>query len=200
LDLETSGCLVVCRTTEKAREVQGWFERRLVEKTYAALCATTPSGSRFRAGDEGTIDHALVKRNSAHVDGADGTGAPSFRVEAIDPRESDVVGSVSASTEYRVVAVSPDDAFALVRCRPKTGRTHQIRAHLSAIGLPIAGDKIYGPNERRDDVIRRHALHARALRFPDADSDIVAPFPDDFIDACVRVGLKDPGQYVDFRP
>ena len=195
LDLETSGCLVVCRTAEKAREVQGAFERRLVEKTYAALCATT-STSRFRAGDEGTIDHPLVKRNGASdEDDENGTGTtiPSFRVEAIvDSR--DVVGAASASTEFRVVAVSPDDAYALVRCRPKTGRTHQIRAHLAAIGLPIAGDKIYGSDA---DAIQRHALHARALRFPGATSAVVAPFPDDFVDACVRVGLKDPGQYVD---
>jgi 23S rRNA pseudouridine1911/1915/1917 synthase len=106
----------------------------------------------------------------------------------------------SASTGFRVVQRigSGLAGHALVECHPLTGRTHQIRAHLEAIGYPILGDKLYGqpddvflehlrvgPTERVRAAIGfpRHCLHARALTFPHPRTGetrtVVAPTPAD---------------------
>ena len=83
-----------------------------------------------------------------------------------------------ALTHYRVRCAN--DRFALVELAPRTGRTHQLRVHMSALGHPLVGDKIYGPDEglflehlqgelseesRSRLVLDRHALHAFRLRF-----------------------------------
>lgn len=173
LDLETSGALVVCKNAKAAARAQGAFERREVEKTYLALCRCDEFDVSGGGASSGTIDLALAKRD----DGA------RFFVET-----SSADGK-PASTEWTIVA--RNRRHALVRCRPKTGRTHQIRVHLAAIGLPIVGDAAYGCLDA--DVVDRHALHAWTLRFPAKDfagvPRIVAPVPDDFRRACERVGV-----------
>ena len=84
------------------------------------------------------------------------------------------------------------EKFSIVRARPVTGRTHQIRVHLAHLGHPIVGDKIYGPNEKlylrfietgwTDELaeqllLPRHALHSARLTIDDLDWQI--PLPDD---------------------
>jgi len=69
----------------------------------------------------------------------------------------------------------------LIEARPKTGRTHQVRAHLSALGFPLLGDVLYGASET--DLIARPALHALSLAFTHPTSGervtFSAPYPDD---------------------
>ena len=82
-----------------------------------------------------------------------------------------------AATAFEVVELMP--AHALLRIRLETGRTHQIRVHLSAIDLPIAGDPVYG---RAGDLgLNRQFLHATRLAFPHPDSgetvDVESPLP-----------------------
>ena len=69
-----------------------------------------------------------------------------------------------AVTHYETVAVNPGACLSLVRLRPETGRTHQIRVHMAYIGCPLLGDFIYG---RRSPLIGRHALHCAEVSFPD---------------------------------
>ena len=90
--------------------------------------------------------------------------------------------------------------YALVRCELLTGRQHQIRVHLAAVGCPVVGDKLYGPDERllaraadreltADDHVRlelpRHALHAHRYRLPHAVTgeplELVSPMPADLV-------------------
>ena len=87
-----------------------------------------------------------------------------------------------ARTEYNTVAVSPDGKYSMVVLRPLTGRTHQIRVHMSYIGCPLVGDFLYG---ERSELIDRHALHAARMTFAHpADGrsiTVSAPLPDDML-------------------
>lgn len=132
LDVGTSGVLVFAKTREAAAALSAAFAGGRVEKEYLARVATAPTD----AG--GTIDLALA------VEG---------RRARVDPKGR------PARTDWEVVAT--DDRGALLRLRPHTGRMHQLRAHLQAIGHPIVGDRAYGgpPGTRL-------MLHAERLVLP----------------------------------
>jgi len=118
LDSETSGLVLVARSSEMAGKLGVLFEKRQVVKEYHAVVFGTPEAP------EGTISIALGTeiKNGHHV-----------RVP--EP------GGEAAETRYQVLSHS--GSFSLLTIMPQTGRTHQIRAHLSFLGHPIVGDKIY---------------------------------------------------------
>jgi len=120
LDRETSGVLVCAKTLEDERSVKGQFERRETAKTYLAIVEGLPEI------EEGTIDRPM--------------GRPDEGLHLLMEVRED--GS-PAQTGYRVVARAA--AHALVELHPRTGRQHQLRVHLAAIGHPIVADKLYGP-------------------------------------------------------
>ena len=142
LDRDTSGCLVLGRHPKALRRLGRLFSESRVEKIYWALTVTAP------ARLSGSIDTPLIKHNSKG----------GWRMAATTP---DTQGRLSAVTTYRTLARS--DHAALVECRPKTGRTHQIRVHLQSIGAPIIGDKLYGGETRDSDQM---LLHARRISVP----------------------------------
>ena len=164
LDRETSGLLIVARTPAAESAVKKAFARRLVKKRYLAIvngAFTIPPG---------THDGSVL------VDQPIGPAGGLVRVRmAVRPLEE---GGQPARTEVRVLQRLSDPAgeATLVECRPHTGRQHQIRVHLWALGHPIVGDKLY-PDEELflqwaeggDDAVRerlpllRHALHAAGL-------------------------------------
>lgn len=193
LDLETSGAVAFARTAEEAQRVARAFEEKTVEKTYLALCR------RSRAAGERVCDGELPRETFATID------APLAKVESSSSSSFRVVSSPDGKpsvTLWRIIARHGDHA--LVQCRPKTGRTHQIRAHLARVGWPIVGDAVYADDADDDEkpVIHRHALHAHLLRLDDART-IRAPVPEDFISACVAVGVvemdgDDPGYDASF--
>jgi 23S rRNA pseudouridine1911/1915/1917 synthase len=164
LDRDTSGVMVVARTPQAAEALKRQFKARTVEKTYLVLAK-----GHF-ASPEGVID------------------APVGR----DPRRRRRMAALRdgrpAQTAYRVLAASGDYSF--LEARPHTGRTHQIRVHLDAIGHPVAGDAVYGHRDRR---LGRMALHAWRLAF-DHPADgrrvtFTAPLPADLRAALVEVGI-----------
>lgn len=132
LDRATSGVMICVKNDETASYLSKQFSDRTTKKQYAAITAGIPKQS------EAVIDLPIGRNPSA---------PSTFRV--------DVTGK-SAETHYEIVDHSDD--YALIRLKPKTGRTHQLRVHMAYIGTPILGDKVYG--KQLDD---RMYLHAEQL-------------------------------------
>jgi 23S rRNA pseudouridine1911/1915/1917 synthase len=170
LDRETSGCLVVARGRAAASKLKGAFERRLVGKLYLAVVRGRPDW------DERQIDLPLALARPRQLD----HNAPAFRIRMEDATGRD--DALPASTAVSVL--ERRDGCALVACKPATGRQHQIRAHLAAVGHPIVGDKLYAHGDeafvrwcdrathvseaevRAEFGLSRQALHAASITFP----------------------------------
>ena len=155
LDRDTSGLLVVARSEEAHKRLKRLVQRRELERTYTALVRGRP---RSRAGRiEAPIgrDRRDPTRQSLNTD---------------RPRD--------AVTHFELVEQLGE--YALLRVRLETGRTHQIRVHLAAIGLPVVGDAVYGAP---DPALGRQFLHATRLAFTHPFTgdrvDVESPLPPD---------------------
>ena len=162
LDRGTSGIVLVAKNSKAAADLSEAMKAGMIKKTYVALVNGAMSGS-------GVIDRPIRRQ-----------------AESIITREVcdiDSPGAKRAVSEYRVI--SSGGGWSFVELNPVTGRTHQLRVHLSSVGHPIAGDGLYGTAETvptaPDRLFDRPALHCRRLRIFFADSDILieAPLPDD---------------------
>lgn len=140
LDRDTTGCLVLGRHAKALRKLGKLFEQNRVEKIYWAVCRGAP------AKPSGTLDMPLKRESDANgwrtIAAADGQ---------------------NAVTTYRTLASK--EGLSFIEAKPKTGRTHQIRVHLSEIGCPILGDPQYG-NLNSGDRARPLMLHARRIVVP----------------------------------
>jgi 23S rRNA pseudouridine1911/1915/1917 synthase len=167
LDRDTSGLLVVARSHEAHRRLQGLIRRRALERRYLALVRGLP---RSRTG---RIDAPI---------GRDRRDRTRHSLDTATPRE--------AVTWFELRESMRDHA--LLELKLETGRTHQIRVHLAAIDLPIAGDPIYGI--RGDLGLGRQFLHAHRLRFRHPitreNVDVASPLPNDLEDALARARGK----------
>jgi 23S rRNA pseudouridine1911/1915/1917 synthase len=163
LDRDTSGLLVVARSDDAHRRLQELIRRRKVVREYVALVRGRP---RSRAG-----------RIEAPI-GRDRRDATRISLDTATPRE--------AVTEFELEELLPEHA--LLRVRLQTGRTHQIRVHLAAIDLPVAGDPVYGV--AGDLGLERQFLHAARLAFPHPltgeDVEVESPLPADLATALER--------------
>ena len=165
LDRETSGILLITKTNYAHNLIGKLFREREISKTYIALVNGRPP-------QEGTITLA-IGRNPLNP----------LKMAHFDPLLIDSTGRVGiskarhAKTDYKVIEYFDDSA--LVEVKPTTGRTHQIRVHMAAIGHPIIGDQVYG---KKSSLINRHALHAQRLSFvfDEKEYAFVDEIPDDF--------------------
>ncbi|MBU6371461.1 MAG: RluA family pseudouridine synthase [Alphaproteobacteria bacterium] len=173
LDRETSGVIVAGRTRTATAALSAAFAERRVEKTYLALvCGGAPEPA------DGRIDAPLVRTRTGRVD----------VVRVARPGEQ---GAQAAATAYATRAATAHAA--LVEAAPETGRMHQIRIHLAALGRPIFGDGKYGGLFRIGAVTApRVMLHALALAVPHPDGGVLrlhAPPPEDFRAAAQALDL-----------
>jgi 23S rRNA pseudouridine955/2504/2580 synthase len=169
LDRDTSGVLVVARTTSAASQLSRSLAERDAQKIYWALTKGVPKVKR------GTIKAALIKEDGF---GAHGRDERMTTVEKGDVNEKDAKDAV---TDYVVIATAGEE-FAFVAVKPRTGRTHQIRVHLAALGTPIVGDFKYGGSDVRGKgaIENRLHLHARSIDIARPDGGrlaVTAPLP-----------------------
>ncbi|MBV9687308.1 MAG: RluA family pseudouridine synthase, partial [Alphaproteobacteria bacterium] len=161
LDKETSGILVIARTASAAAFLTQAFREKTTRKTYWALVVGLP---KLR---QGRIDLSLAKMMA-------GRGGERVRPDAEEGRR--------ALTYYRVIDSAGKQASWLALL-PVTGRTHQLRAHCAAIGIPILGDTKYGETAAHLAGVpesRRLHLHARSLSLPHPRGgrlEVSAPLP-----------------------
>lgn len=137
LDMDTSGLMVLARTPQSRRILARAFQERRVTKHYQALVAGSPSE------DSGRVNRAIARYSRQR---------PLRHLEA---------GGLEAITDWHCIARNAENGFSRVNLYPQTGRSHQLRLHMQALGHPILGDPFYG------DVTRypRLALHATELAF-----------------------------------
>ncbi len=160
LDRDTSGLLVVARTETVHRALKAALQRRAITREYLALVEGRPPSR------SGMIDAPL---------GRDRRERTMVSTETDDPRD--------AVTHFEIERALQETT--LLRIRLETGRTHQIRAHLRAIGYPVAGDPVYGTSGRYG--LRRQFLHAARLAFEHPVTsdpvDVTSQLPEDLVAA-----------------
>ncbi|MFH0806384.1 MAG: RluA family pseudouridine synthase [Candidatus Brennerbacteria bacterium] len=167
LDEDTSGLLVVAKTQSAFEFLKRQFMGRSVRKVYIALVEGNPSEK------EGVIEYAIRPSST--------NPAKRVVVKHVPPRGAGIPVKSSvrgAETRYRVME-SFGNQYALLELHPKTGRTHQIRVHLAAIGHPVVGDTLYGSKTRGT----RQLLHAARLEFVRPNHkplSVESPLPEDF--------------------
>ncbi|MDE1895996.1 MAG: RluA family pseudouridine synthase [Rhodospirillales bacterium] len=174
LDRDTSGLLVIARSSRVASKLSAAFRGRDVEKTYWALLAGLPDAL------EGRIDLPLKRLDLGSTSRAE----PSNRKD----KEAQ-----SAVTDYRVLDKA-GRKFCLAELRPQTGRMHQLRAHCLALGTPILGDEVYGGVYSEHFAQQLH-LHARRLSFPHPEGGsltVEAPLPKHMLDGLNYLGFPAP--------
>lgn len=174
LDKDTSGALLVAATPGSAAFFSKRFSTRSAQKIYWALVVGMPSP------DEGLIDLPLAKQP--------GTGGEKMMVDHSEHGQP-------SKSRYRVIDRAGNRA-AWVELQPLTGRTHQLRVHMAAIGHPIVGDGKYGGAEAflSGSISRKLHLHARriVIDHPDgAPLDVTAPLPEHFAASLAQLGFEE---------
>jgi 23S rRNA pseudouridine1911/1915/1917 synthase len=162
LDRDTSGLIVVAKTRSALEHLRWQFKSRQVQKTYQALVHGQPPAP------EGIVE-APVARDPRHR-----------------KRMAVVAGGRESRTRYRVLEDLGD--YSLLAVSLETGRTHQIRVHLAWLGVPVVGDRMYGPERSARRAVttmglERQFLHAWRLSFEHPSGkgavDLEAPLPPD---------------------
>jgi 23S rRNA pseudouridine1911/1915/1917 synthase len=154
LDKDTSGVLITAKNDEVLDFLQKQFRERKAEKTYVTLVTGNVKNK------EGRIETLLGR-------------SPQDRrkQKAFLPHEPGASEKRDATTEYRVIQRFND--YDLLEVKPKTGRKHQIRAHMAYLGHPIAGDNLYGfKNQPAPEGLKRQFLHASSLKIRLTDGEI----------------------------
>ena len=170
LDRDTSGVILIAKTDFAHKSLASQFEQRTINKEYLAIVSPAPDR------DNDQIDKPI--------------GAHPYQREKKAIRENHSTSRPSVSV-YEVV--ERFQGFGLVRIKPKTGRTHQIRVHMAHVGCPVLCDRLYSGRARltktdltRDDadtqtLLERQALHAHRINFEHPESHerqtIEAPLP-----------------------
>ena len=182
LDKDTSGVLLLARSSQMARDMGKIFQGRDVKKIYWALCVPAPE-----------INNGEIKAPIRKA------GAPGQEKMIVDPEEGQ-----RASTLFDVVERAHKQV-AFVAFWPRTGRTHQIRVHAAHMGTPILCDGKYGGKNafiEGLDVKERVHLHARSIRFTHPKTkklvEIDAPLADDIKKSWKALGFDPNSDYIPF--
>lgn len=172
LDKETSGVLILAKNTAAKEKMVHLFKEHKIRKVYLALV------DGVIEKDEGSIDNFLGKKRSY--------------------QGQTIYGAVDEKKGQRAITywkrLKKGKTATLIACEPYTGRTHQLRVHLSGMGHPILGDAQYGKQFRCPLTFRRNLLHAYSIAFvhPTTGKQIksIAPIPPDFKAALTELKIE----------
>jgi len=171
LDKDTSGVILLAKTQEGFLHLKEQFQKRTIEKTYHAFV------------------YGNIKEDDVVIDAPIGRSSSSIRKWTSGRDMRNVETARDAETVVHVLGRGVDEAtgepITFVEAKPKTGRTHQIRVHLTHIGRPLIADTLY---TKRNPLLgfTRVALHAQSITFIDMNGEeqvVAAPYPDDFLSA-----------------
>jgi 23S rRNA pseudouridine955/2504/2580 synthase len=171
LDKDTSGALLLARSARAAAHFAKAFSSRTARKVYWALVVGVPPVQ------DGMIELPLAKQP--------GSGGEKMHVDEAE--------GLPSRTRYRVIERAGNRA-AWIELQPFTGRTHQLRVHMAAIGFPIVGDGKYGGKEAflTGGISRKMHLHARRIRVDHPDGghvDVSAELPGHFAESLATLGF-----------
>lgn len=195
LDKDTSGVVALARTAGACRHVIHQFSAHTIQKTYLAVAhrgspawaqpRATYTATLYRENEEGEslpwpLDLSLTKNLPILLDG------PLQRDP--DDRRRCIVGPDGQQASTQITVLAGQDNFFLIKAQPVTGRTHQIRAHLTAAGYALVGDPTYLPAYQPGHpaaLLDRQFLHAVSLSFRDYPTNIprtfYAPLPQELL-------------------
>lgn len=157
LDRDTTGLLVLAKNRLSGGILSDYVSKKIIHREYLALCCG-------RVDSAGTVSFPIGRKEGSTIE------------RIVDPANGE-----SAVTHYELISYDSDRDLSLVKLVLETGRTHQIRVHMKAIGHPLPGDFLYNPDYRYID---RQALHSWKLRFPHPITGVMMEFeaemPKDF--------------------
>lgn len=165
LDKDTSGVMIIAKNQETFEFLKNQFHGRETKKIYRAIVS---GAFKMEPGEEKIIDLPI------------GRSASDARKRVASPR---IRGTKrEAVTTFRLIE-NIGDKYAYIEAEPKTGRTHQLRAHFKAYNHPIIGDELYNPKDDGGGLMKRQALHAYSLtvKLPSGEGrTFIAPLASDF--------------------
>ncbi len=173
LDRGTSGVLVVAKNDSAHQHLSAQFAAHTIDRVYRTLVRGLPGT------DQGRIDRPIGRhpKDRKRMSVETRSGRPSI-------------------TNWRVLRRFRRAGVSELEIRPETGRTHQIRVHLSSAGLPLVGDVVYGRARGQDAALGRPALHAERLGFEHPRSGewlaFDAPLPEDMLELMAEYGDAEP--------
>lgn len=159
IDMDTTGSVIVCKNDAAHRKIAAQLKEHSITRRYHAVCL------------------GVLKEDSGIIDRPIGRHPTDRKKMAVDVRNGK-----TAVTHYRVL--QRFEKYTYIECELETGRTHQIRVHMSALGHPLLGDTVYGP-EKCPFKLQGQTLHAKTLGFIHPTTgkyiEVDAPLPEYFV-------------------
>jgi 23S rRNA pseudouridine1911/1915/1917 synthase len=197
IDKDTSGVLVVCKSDRAHKALSAQFAVHSITRRYRAICqgnfTSLPDEKIYARGLCHVVCESVPEGREAEkcfrIEGAIGRSPKDRKKMAVVPEEN----GKRAVTHVSVLQTL--NGYSYIECELETGRTHQIRVHLSTIGHPILGDPLYGPSQSPVKGLEGQTLHAMVLGFIHPVSgeyvEFQAPLPDYFSDLLKRFGYTE---------
>lgn len=161
IDKDTTGSVIICKNDNSHREIAQQLKDHSINRVYHAIC------------------YGIIKEDEGDVVANIGRSPQDRKKMAVVP------GGKYAATHYKILKRFPEDGFTYIECKLQTGRTHQIRVHMSHIGHPLLGDEVYANGRKSKFKTNGQCLHAKTLGFihPVTKEYIEtdAPLPDYFL-------------------
>jgi 23S rRNA pseudouridine1911/1915/1917 synthase len=141
IDKDTTGSVIICKNDNAHQSIAEQLKEHSINRVYHAIC------------------YGVIKEDEGDVTAPIGRSTTDRKKMAVVP------GGKYASTHYRVLKRFEEDGFTYIECKLQTGRTHQIRVHMSHIGHPLLGDEVYAPGRHSKFKTNGQCLHAKTLGF-----------------------------------